>query len=194
MPLWMTAALMLIIAVLSGLTVKCIEPRIPSRAGLLIFLCAVLLVSLRDIVIMPELTVNFGVVLTFAFASHILIRKKVSVKSAALALVFSAVLAAIGLMAEWRLSSDAAVLLTAAASVLMYPVFKSFAPILFICASGPVFGALIGMSASCLNYGYAYFELDSSILDIQLMSLLFNIVVIELLDYRRKLAPVSRLQ
>lgn len=190
----MTAALMLIIAVLSGLTVKCIEPRILSKAGLLIFLCAVLLVSRRDIVITPELMVNFGVVLTFAFASHILIRKKVSVKSAALALVFSAALAAVGLIAEGRFPADAAVLLTAAASVLTYPVFKSFAPMLFICAASPVFGAFIGMGAVYLKYGYAYFELDSSTLDLQLMSLLFNIFVIELLDYRRKLVPVSRLQ
>lgn len=188
MPLWMMSALMLLISALFGTVRKCLESRGLTKAGLLVFLCAILLVSREDLVFIPELTLNPGAILCFVAACVLLVRSRLAVGSALTAAAFSALLAVFITAVSNRLSPDAAVLLSAVVSVPAFLYFKGYVPVFFICSLAPVFSAVLQMLIAHHTLNYAFFELDSRSLDLQLTGILFNTFIIELLGKRKMLS------
>lgn len=194
MPFSVMAALILIIAVLSGSmdrTLASIGVRRPLAAAF--FLCTLLLGG-RVIAFSTEFRLALAAAAALAAGTALLVRSKPSKKriAAILAACFASAIPVqlVSLALEGDGAAIASALLT---SSLLLIFFKRTEHILFACCFAPLASELLALLTRFAALGYGYFELTGKAADGQLLSLMFAAFMLELGHFRRSAARKKRL-
>lgn len=183
MPLGTMAAVMLIIALFTGLLPETLEKLKTGRFPVLAVLILAPVLRMAALEFTPELELNVGALFIAAvlFAAAARVDARRLLLPAALAL-----LAAIpALLIRRSLEPDPAVLAAALLAVPAFLLLRSLPGTLLFAALTPVFTAVWRLITGLIG-GYGVLELTGADLDVQLMGALFALFAAELRRFNRR--------
>ena len=171
MPLSTMAALMLLIALASGLLDRSLRSLRIGRFPAFAFIVLAALLRIATVSFSPEYELNAGCFFTVCvlFAAAAALNGKACLKA-----IPAAALCALPATAlELVLKPDAASLLAALVPLAAAPVLRSRLTLLVTAALTPVFTAAYLLLYGIASIGYGTFELTGSMLDLQLIGILY---------------------
>ncbi|MBR4636938.1 MAG: hypothetical protein IKO51_11385 [Clostridia bacterium] len=180
MPLSTMAAIMLLIALASGLLDRSLQNPHIGRFQVFAFIVLAALLRIATVSFSPEYEVNAGCVFTACvlFAAAAAANGKNCLKAVAAAAVCALPAAALELI----LDQDAAAVLAALVPLAAAPILSSRPTLLLASALTPVFAAAFMMLFGLASDGYGTFELTGRMLDLQWLGILFVSLLPELLS------------
>lgn len=189
MPISTMAALMLVIAFASGLTGGVSESFRTGRFFPFAFIVLSALLRIARLDIAPEFSVNLGALFYASVTAYLAFSrsKKRFLRSIPRAALFSVPV----FLAGRLLRGDAAVLLSALVASLALPAAGDIPSALAAAALTPLFAALLELLRGLFTAGYGVFELTSFALDVQLMSAVVIVFLVELARFNRRSAAAA---
>ena len=179
MPFSVMAALIMIIAVLSGLTdrtLASIGVRRPLAAAF--FLCTLLLGG-RVITVSPEFRLALSATAALAAGTALLVSSKPSKKQVALILTFCFISAVPVQLVSIAIGGDGAAVASALLLSSLLLILRRTKHILFACCFMPLASEVLALLHRFAALGYGYFELTGKAADGQLLSLMFAAFMLE---------------